>query len=532
MKRTMNRLLTATLAAAALWAGACSGGGSTITPPPPAGKYGNSSLNGTYAFVTSGETIVNTVNGLTTTPLERTGSFTANGSGAIQGGVYDLVVFNVSSTTSSAPIPITGGTYTVNADGRGTLLLNVTSSGGPATIAFGIVLTSTSGGFMMDETASGNQASTGSGNFMLQNSAAFSAGVTGSYVFDFTGLDVNANPESLVGQFTANGGAITSGVEDVNDGTSLSSGSIAGGGTFAMDPANSAAGRGLATIEGQTYAFYVVDTTRARFITISSSGSPMLTGDAVAQSGGAPPATPSGSFVFLVSGASANGGLIRVGRFTISGNALSNIVMDVNSGGSENEFGSGSLSNSSISYDAATGRGMVSFQSSTVNVYSFVFYLSSASGGVIQEVSPNDTTPAFDVADGSIVAQSGNPFSTSNISGTYAMSWSGLVTAGGNIGSTDEEDLLSQVTISNLNLSGTSDTFQFTGVTLHTDVGTGGQITLNGDGTSNNDMSVNLSGVTPIHMVVYVANPQLAFFANRDNNGAVRTVAGVLQAQQ
>ena len=86
--------------------------------------------------------------------------------------------------------------------------------------------------------------------------------------------------------------------------------------------------------------------------------------------------------------------------------------------------------------------------------------------------------------------------------------------------------------VTSLSLSGTSDYFQFTGVTLHTDVGTGGQITLNGDGTSNNTMSVNLSGVTPIHMVVYIVNPQLAFFANRDNNGAMRIVAGILKAQQ
>src|SRR5439155_13760138 len=119
---------------------------------------------------------------------------------------------------------------------------NVTSNGAPATINFAIVLTSTSGGFMMDETASGNQASTGSGNFVLQNSAAFASGVSGSYVFDFTGLDGTQppggpNPESLVGRFTASGGVITSGLEDANDNGSLtSSASITG--NFVAEPAN------------------------------------------------------------------------------------------------------------------------------------------------------------------------------------------------------------------------------------------------------------------------------------------------------
>ena len=532
----MNRRFTALVAAAALWIAACSGGGSTITPPPPTGKYGPSSLNGTYAFVTSGEAIAS--GATSATPFSRTGSFTANGSGVIQGGVYDLVDAGGTSTTSSAPNPIMGGSYTVSADGRGTLTFNVTSNGAPATINFAIVLTSTSGGFMMDETASGNQASTGSGNFVLQNSAAFASGVSGSYVFDFTGLDGTQppggpNPESLVGRFTASGGVITSGLEDANDNGSLtSSASITG--NFVADPANTTAGRGTATIEGQTYAFYIVDSSRVRFISINSATTgPMLTGDAVAHSGGTPPPAASGSFAFLVSGASANGGLTRVGRLSVSGSSLSNIIMDVNNGGSQTEFGSGSLSMGTIGYDPTTGRGTLSFQSSSVNVYSFVFYLSSPSTGVMQEVSGAPASGlAAVVADGSLAAQSGSPFSSSNISGPYAMSWSGLVTSGGSFAAQDEEDLLAQATISNLNLSGTSDIFQFTGVTLNTDVGTSGQITLNGDGTSNNMMNVNLSGVAPIHMAVYIVNPQLAFFANRDNNGAMRIVAGVLEAQQ
>ena len=527
----MNRLFTALVAAAALWMAACSSGGNTVVPPPPTGKYGTSSLNGTYAFVTSGEAI--TSGASSGTPFSRTGSFTANGSGVIQGGVYDLVNAGGTSTTSSAPIPIMGGSYTVKADGRGTLTFNVTSNGGPATINFAIVLTSTSGGFMMDETASGSQASTGSGNFILQNAASFASGVSGSYVFNFAGLDGSTSPESLVGRFTASGGVITSGLEDANDnGTLTSSASITG--NFVADPANTTAGRGTATIEGQTYAFYIVDSSRVRFISINSATSgPMLTGDTVAQSGGTPPPSLSGGFVFLVSGSSANGGLTRVGRLSVSGSSLSNIIMDVNNGGSQNEFGGGSLSMGTISYDPTTGRGTLSFQSSSVNVYSFVFYLSSPSSGVIQEVSGAPASGlASVVADGSLAAQSGSPFSSSNISGPYAMSWSGLVTSGGSFATQDEEDLLAQATISNLNLSGTSDIFQFTGVTLHTDVGTSGQITLNGDGTSNNTMNVNLSGVAPIHMVVYIVNPQLAFFANRDNNGAMRIVAGVLEAQQ
>jgi hypothetical protein len=140
------------------------------------------------------------------------------------------------------------------------------------------------------------------------------------------------------------------------------------------------------------------------------------------------------------------------------------------------------------------------------------------------------------VADGSIIAQSGSPFTSSNISGTYAMNWSGLVVANGTF--QDEEDLLAQVTVSNLSLSGTADIFQFTSATPapQFDFGVGGPITIAGDGTSGasgqrNNMTVNLNNAAPIHFVVYFVNPQLAFFANRDNNGTPRIVAGILKAQ-
>ncbi len=539
----MNRLGLAAVAAAALWAAACgSGGGSTIPPPPPTGNYKLSSLNGTYAFVTSGEVCVS--NPCTPTLFARTGSFTADGAGGIKaGGVYDVVNGGGSSTTSSQPIPITGGSYTVNPDGRGTLTLNVNSNGAPATIAFGFVLTSASDGLspasdglMIDETSTASQASTGSGNFIKQNTVAFQSGVStisGSYVFDFTGLDASQAGESLVGQFAASNGVITSGFEDANDGFALSSGSLAPG-SLTADPTNmTTSGRGTALIANQSYAFYIVDSTRVRFISINSTGTgPMLVGDAVSQSSNLPtsPSAISGSFTFLVGGSSANGGLTRVGRFTVTNGALSKILMDVNNAGSETQLNN--LSSGSITaFDPTTGRGTLSFQNS-ITTYSFVFYLSSLNDGVIQEVTaPTGSSTAVVVDDGSIALQSGNPFTASNISGNYAMNWSGLVTAGGT-GFQDEEDLVSQVKVSNLSLSGTSDYFQFIGLTLHTDVGTAGQITLNGDGTSNNTMNVNLSGVAQIHMVVYIVNPQLAFFANRDNNGAMRIVAGILKAQQ
>jgi hypothetical protein len=456
--------------------------------------------------------------------------------GHITGGVEDV---NTGGTPSS-PSSITGGSYTVNSDGRGTLTLTFQNGN---SINFGIVLTSTSNGLMIDETSNSTQASTGSGNFILQQSPPFALSeLTGNYVFDFVGFDgaqPNPNPESFIGDFTADGtaGTIPAGFFDDNDGGQLTSGGM-NPGTISQDPLQPAAfsnfGRGIATVAGQNFVFYIINSGRIRFL---STNNGMLSGDAVLQS--TPPAVFGGGFVFLVGGSSPNGGLTRVGRFTASGNTLGKMLMDVNDAANEVQFNN--LSNGSISsYDATTGRGQFSFQDSNSQVYTFVFYASSQNGGVIQDVSPSGAAnQARVVADGSINLQSGSPFASSNISGTYAMNWSGLVTAGGNISSTDEEDLLGQIKISSLSLSGTSDMFQFTSPTLtpHLDIGTAGSINLNGGDGTNGDMhrvgmDVNLSGTTPIHMVVYIANPQLAFFANRDNSGTPRIVTGILQVQQ
>jgi len=537
----MKRLLTAAVAAAALLASACSPGHPAITPPPPTGNYTLASLNGTYAFTTSGEVIT----GSSAIPMTRVGSFTADGAGHISGGIEDVNTFGTPSTA----IAVTGGSYTVSPDGRGTLTLNFASGN---SINFGIVLTSTSDGLMIDETASTSQASTGSGNFILQQSTSFNlAALSGTYVFDFAGLDgaqPNPNPESFIGEFTVNGGAgtIPAGIFDDNDGGQLTSNASMTPGSIAQDPTQPSSftsfGRGIATVAGQSFVFYIVDANRIRFLSTSNG---MLSGDAVLQP--TVPASVSGGFAFLVAGSSANGGLIRTGRLDANAcpqcvggpaNSVSKILMDVNDGGSETEP-SISTSNTNIAYDATTGRGTLSFQnSSSTTTYSFVFYLSSANSGVMQDVSgPSGTGTAVVVADGSILAQSGSPFTSSNITGPYAMNWSGLVTSGGSFANQDEEDLLAQQTVKSLNLSGTYDLFQFTGLTLDTDRGSSGSISFNGgDGTGGDGksatMDVNLSNASPIHMVVYFVNPQLAFFANRDNNGAQRIVAGILKAQQ
>jgi hypothetical protein len=536
----MKRLLLILTAAAALWSSACGGSNSVATPPPPVGKYGLASLKGQYVFVTNGESFI--AGALTATPLARTGVFNADGLGNITGGVEDV---NADGTTSLA-LQISGGNYTVNADGRGTLTLNITSNGGTSSINFGIVLTSTSDGLLIDETSNTNQSSTGSGNFVIQTGGPFTlSSVAGPYIFDFSGLDGNQTipcpcPESFVGRFDVSNGTISSAFFDDNDNGTLSSGAFVG--NFAADPLNpsfpiSTFGRGIALIAGQNYVFYIVDSTRVRLI---STNAGMLSGDAVAQNNTAPAnvSSISSSFVFIVAGSSGNGGITRVGRFTANGAAVTNVLVDTNNSGQAIQ--TDTVNNASISLDPANpGRGTVTFTDPhfASAPFNFVFYLSSPTQGVIQETTTNNNNPV-DVADGTIAAQTGSPFASGNITGTYALSWSGLsLQNGGSFSVQDEEDLLSQVVVSNLSLTGAADIFQFQNGFPVFDLVTSGTIAISGDGTSSssssrNTMSVRLvkSNTTTVNLVVYFVSPQLAFFAN--NQDSHRTVAGILKAQQ
>jgi hypothetical protein len=528
----MKRLLFAFSVAAVLWSAACGGGNGVANPPPPVGKYGLSSLKGQYAFMTNGESFTGGVNA---TPLARVGSFTADGAGNITGGVEDV---NAPGVTTLA-IQITGGTYTVNADGRGTLTLNL--SGVASSINFGITLTSINDGLMIDETSNNTQSSTGSGNFIKQNAGSFQvSGIAGPYIFDFPGLDANNNPETFTGEFTANNGTVSAGFFDDNDNGTFSNGAFVG--TIAQDPLQSSTltsfGRGIALIAGQNYVFYIVDATRVRFI---STNLGMLSGDAVAQSNTIPTnvASINSSFAFIVAGSSGSGGVVRVGRFTANGATVTAVLEDTNDGG--RFIKTDSATNASISLDAANpGRGTLTFTDPNFPnaPATFIFYLSSATQGVIQEQTANKNG-AVDIADGTIAAQTGSPFASSNITGTYALSWSGLsLQNGGGFSVQDEEDLLGQVTVSSLNLTGATDIFQFQNGVPVFDLVTSGSISIAGDGTSStgsasrNTMTVKLvkSNTTTVNFVVYFVNPQLAFFMNNQDQN--RTVAGVLQTQQ
>ncbi len=522
----MNRRLTKYLALVGtavltVMAAACGGGGSTPAPPaPPSGPYSVASLNGTYAFVLSGQD----GGGFFT----RAGSFTANGAGSITGGVLDL---NSGIVPGSVTVAITGGSYTIDTNGKGTLSLIDSAE----TVQVSVVLTSTNAGLITQTDGS----ATASGNFTAQDTSAFAGfpnNIAGPYVFDYSGVDPNGFGESIVGRMISNGGgSLTAGVVDINDDFTPSGELSITGGTFVIDSANGPSfGRGTATLSagGSTfnYAVYIVSAGRLRVMRTDYPAASI--GDAIAQTGTIPTTAAglTGSFVFSLGGSSLSGADVRTGRATFSGGNLSNILMDDNNSSASGSGNSnpvpipnGTLSATTYTIDpSGNGRGTMTFTDSKKGTYSFIFYLSSPTQGVIQDVSNGLTS------DGSMNAQTGGPFTASATGGNWAFNWSGL-SINSKTGILAEEDFVGQYSEDTSgNITGGVDFTELSASEVQIGVAASGMLNITGDGTGRNGYSVTLqtSPTATLNFSAYYINPNQIMVVGTDTH---RVITGVLQ---
>jgi hypothetical protein len=506
---------------------ACGGGGGTISanpaPPPTSGPYSASTLAGTYAFEMSGQD----AGGF----FARIGSFAANGAGGITGGVQDL---SSGIVPGVATLTITSGTYSIGTNGKGTLSL-VDSAG--ETIGLSIVMTSTTAGLITETDGS----ATASGNFTVQDATTFASvpnNFTGPYVFDVSGLDPNGAGESFVGQFTANGaGGITTGVVDVND-DFTASGPLPVSGTFAADATyGSTFGRGTATLvlNGTTinFAFYAVGASRIRMLRTNYPATSI--GDAVAQTGTIPTATSglTGSFAFILGGSSLSGSDVRAGRVSFSSGIASNVQLDdddssASGSGNSNHTAipAGTISAATYTIDpSGDGRGTLTFNDSSAGTFSFIFYLSSPTQAVIQDVSTGNGTLPIITADGSMQAQTGNPFSTAAEAGNWAFNWSGE-SINGTTGILAEEDFVGQYTqTSSGSISGGVDFTELSANSVVTGAAMSGTMAVVGDGTLRNTYSITLatSPSSTLNFAAYLVDANTIFVVGVDTH---RTITG------
>jgi hypothetical protein len=509
----VKRALVLSVCAAALWAGACSSGGGTVTPPPPPTGFSNSDLQGQYAFSMTGTTADTSTGAVQ--PFTRVGSFIADGKGNITNGAEDINIFQ----NGSNEFDFTGGTYTVNGDGRGTM--SWTDSGVLQT--FSITLTSSTNGYFVDMPADGSSA--GNGSFVKQNPGSFQiSGISGNYAFDFSGVDPSAAAESVVGQLISNSGGGFSGFLDDNDGGTINSGAAGGApfsGSYGVDGAHpgdlATFGRGVFAIGPITGIFYIVGPNQVKFMETTSGGT--LAGDSTSQSNIPTTAAGiSGGFVYVMGGAGSGVPITRGGKFSANAGALSSIIVDNNNAGQ-----SISLTASTGTYTidpSGNGRGTVTFKvTGFTDSFDYVFYLISPTQAVIQDQSLNI------VEDGSMLAQGAGTITNASLAGSYAINWSGVTSTGAGTG---EEDLVGATTMTNGTLTGTIDLNE--SGALNTGVTLGGTLKLSADPTGHNALTVNLATAAgaPIPAFAYVAANNTILFATAQST---RIVAGVLTPQ-
>jgi len=529
-KQQVNRFWLLLTLCLAVFAAACGGdGGSNPTPPPPTGNFSSTSLKGQYAFFMSGTSVS------TGAFFARIGSFTADGNGNITTGIEDVDV------TVPETIALSPSTYTIQADGRG--VVNLVGSG---PLSFSVTLLSPTQGLIVETDLNASA----SGMFFLQNSSSFTtSGFSGNYVFDVSGLDFNGSnfgvPDSIVGQFVSNGSGELTGVLDENHNARPSGGQPFTSGSFQLDATNGPTfGRGTMTFvaNGVTYnyIYYVVNGSRICLIEDSSASGILTVGTATSQSSvPTSNATFNGNFAFLTSGSGTTGPLTRIGRFTANGSGgLTSVFADTNDNGGTAQVPKGSLSATTYAIDTSftgSGRGTLTFADSQLGTYSFVFYLNSPSGGVIQDVSVNNNKG--NVGDGFLQLQTGAPFSLAGLAGDYAFNFAG-VSSNNNTAVTAEEDYVGHLKVSSANggnVSGAVDFSEFSsnqGVFFNIVVS--GGLAVGGDGTTSTGtrnalaLKLNTSPSSTLNFVPYFVDSQHMFVAGTDSN---RVISGVISLQ-
>lgn len=399
-------------------------------------------LKGLYAF---------SVKGYNSYGLElEAGSFQADGKGNIASGEVDIN----SGAGIFGPVAI-GGSYTVGTDGRTTLQINPAASSGLNPETFDAVLTSGTHARLIRY----DSYATGIGSLDLQDSSAFNAAaLKGNLVVSLDGVDITGTISSTagIGLLSFDGSsAVSSGLLDINNNGSASTGNPVSGNYAVDSPASS--GRGEFTVSGSAgtfdFVFYIVASGQIKLISTDTSlvwgGTAQVQTSATFSDASLP-----GGIVFLVQGVDSNGTVADAGRFvSTSGGTLANGTGDENSNGT---ITSGYAFTGSYTVDS-TGHGTLQIVNGALGTYNYSFYLDSPGQGILLRTDSSFAT--IGVIDAqvqslfSLTAVTNSPFgfTLDGVSSNGAIDKLGQISLSGN----GNEDVNSNTTL-NANIAITS----------------------------------------------------------------------------
>lgn len=305
-----------------------------------------SSLKGTYVFQTTGVDV-------SFQPYQFAGVITLDGNGGITSGEQTINTFNSStSSLQSVSDPITGGSYFVGPDGRGTMTINTANQniGQQGVETFSLVFLSSSQAFIakVDDPnlpISSNESSVGTLDLQTSKTAP-----AGGYAFVVSGTDIaSLSPTSFGGILNIDSPNTISGTGSVADqdlaGTLTNGAAISG---MVSDPDAFGAVKFNLTADFAStpiqFTGYVVDATHMKLIETdngSGTGFGSTAGVAIGQGAATGTFTDnaafSGEYVFGIFGDDFGGvpsSLSSAGVFTADGNGhLNSGFIDIFRGG-------------------------------------------------------------------------------------------------------------------------------------------------------------------------------------------------------
>lgn len=360
-------------------------------------------LNGGYAFIYRGV--------WADSEGHLAGRFTLDGNGNLTAGALDRTNAPVVGGQPAGNLinQAFTGDYLIGDDGRG--LLSMVFPFG--SVAFSTSVPGSGDRFFMQ--AFYDTSARGTALVLKQDSSTPSAAtVSGNYVFQLTGSDVNRVRMANIGRFTANGnGAISAGQIDTNDGLSgvIDSRTFTGSFTVASN------GRGTMQIAvpgvgSFNFALYVVsgDTLVMTSTDDLVAGKPMRIGFARRQSAGPfDAASLNGNFVFDLTGRnSATSPIATVGRLSFNASGSASGLYDRNDNYTMTPV-TGQPITATYTIDAS-GRGLLD----ATTMVRAVFYVVNPNLALVMEA------PNARVQTGTLRRQTTAPYTTADLRGLFA----------------------------------------------------------------------------------------------------------------
>jgi Putative Ig domain len=377
-----------------------------------------SAMNGSFAYLMKGFD----ANGA----VAIAGSFHADGTGKITGGVEDINRAGTGPQTNLAIDP-SSSSYTLGADGRG--CMTVATATGQQTFRYSVAAFSNGApmeGNIIEFDDKTGEGTRGSGILRAQDASSFSnEKLASGYAFGLSGFGAAGEHVALAGIFTADGkGNIVAGNFDRNDAGTLTANSSKLVGTYSI-PAGSTTGRGTfnATLNGTpfTLAAYVVNSGEVILAGMDqvSATNQITSGEALASAGPFNNSTLAGSHILRETAMSRSGSnpgtRAMIGVLTFDGKNAGGVTGTL----FNDEASVSSTTNilhgaATYSVDAGTGR--ITFTG--VGTDSPVGYIVHGASGVTAFLVGTDSG----AADGALEFQSAAnaSFKTSTFSGAYS----------------------------------------------------------------------------------------------------------------